>query len=440
MSRWQSLNKRKECTDAACSLPAGFFRLRYFHGKQMRLADYVDEQRYHAGKMRFHNEKLHGAGILCGLKVALLDPGGLVLRVGRGAASDDCGREIVVGFDQGVDVDAWFRAQKFQYKDSDDDPCKPDEERKVRICVVMRYRECAGAPEPAPATPCGPVGGCGCGCGDDCGCGGCTSDPCGEAAEFGRITEEFELRLMFWSEAEAASHHDLFPTADAISAAVAEATGGIALLKALAKPIRKGCPSPEDGWLLLACFDAVLDDDDDKKIIEIRDIDYDCASQVLLSTEVIQYLLAALYGAIDTDISGPEIADIAFRKLSANRYQFVLTLTAPIEAASLDADDSFNLRRLSSAGWRPPDSNTATATYATSAGGDYNVEGPAIYVAVDNGAGFLTDGARYQLYIPSGGEPVVDAKLRQLRPRNLAWRFTLGTDAGSGDLIMLPLS
>ena len=55
------------------TLPAGFVRLRYFFGKRMGVTDFVDEQRYHSGKLRFHNQRLHGAGVLCGLGVARQD-------------------------------------------------------------------------------------------------------------------------------------------------------------------------------------------------------------------------------------------------------------------------------------------------------------------------------------------------------------------------------
>ena len=88
------------------TLPGGFVRLRFFYGKRMGVADFVDEQRYHAGKMRFHNQRLHGAGLLCGLAVARMSPTELFLRVGKGAAIDTCGREIVVGHDQCIDLDA----------------------------------------------------------------------------------------------------------------------------------------------------------------------------------------------------------------------------------------------------------------------------------------------------------------------------------------------
>lgn len=435
MAKWQGLMQRQDRA-VRCDPPPGFFRLRYFHGKHMRLADYVDEQRYHAGKMRFHNQRLHGAGILCGLRVGLVEQGGFALRVGKGAALDACGREIVVGFDQCVDVAAWFAAQHFKYVNHGDSPCKPDKNRRVGVCVAIRYCECAGQPEPAPAVTCGPSGGCGCGCGGE---RECVCDPCGEDAEFGRVTEEFELRLMFRAEAEAEASHAMFPGDEAIADALAEASGGVGLLRALAKPIRTGCPAPEPGWLILACFDLVLDNDDDKIIRSIADIDYDCASGVLLSTETIQWLLAAVFAELDPAVGGPEVVGVTFRRIREALYQFTISLSAPIEKSSLDEDDSFALRKLGVNGWSAPDNNAMSAHYGAAAVGDDQVDGPAIYITVDNTGGFLVDGGRYQLYAPDSGVPVVDAELRQLRPRRLTWRFGLATDPGSGALSMHPI-
>ena len=51
-------------------LPVGFVRLRYFFGKRLGVADFADEQQYHAAKQRFHNRRLHGSGVLCGLGLA----------------------------------------------------------------------------------------------------------------------------------------------------------------------------------------------------------------------------------------------------------------------------------------------------------------------------------------------------------------------------------
>ena len=446
MARWQELQALKAPNGERCGLPPGFFRLRYFHGKQMRLADYVDEQRYHTGKMRFHNDRLHGAGILCGLGVSLLDAQGTALRVARGAALDDCGREIIVGHDQCVDVDAWYRAQTRLPRPRDADPCHPDKENRVRICVVIRYAECSGAPEPAPKSPCAPPAS-SCGCHGSCGCGGggggsgACPDPCGDGAEYGRVTEEFELRLMFHDEARRLTEHRLFPEAATIDAAVQRASGGIGLLTALAAPIRTGCPGADDGWLLLACFSAIIEGEDDQaKVTEIRNIDLECASQVLLSTEVIQYLLASLYAEIDPSIGGPEIIDIALRRRGEAHYQLILSLSTAIDKASLDESASFDLRRLNKSGWDRPENNVVSAEYASVMSDRYPVDGPAIYLDIDNADAFLADGARYQLFTPREADPVVDTLLRQLRPRDLQWRFKLAADKDSGDLIVCPLT
>jgi hypothetical protein len=416
--------------------------MRYFYGKQLRLADYVDEQRYHAGKMRFHNERLHGAGILCGLRVSLLDPGGLVLRVGRGAAVDDCGREILVGYDQCVDVDAWFKAQKRKPREPDEaDPCHPDPNNRVRVCVLIRYSECAQAPEPAPRNPCAPPS-CGCGCpGGSCSCSDVAPcpDPCGEGAEFGRVTEQFDLRLAFHDEAMRLTEHRLFPTREAIDTAAATASQGIGLLQSLAAPIREGCPGSDEEWLLLACFYAVVDANDGSKIVEVCDIDYDCASQVLLSTEVIQYLLASLYAEMDPNIGGPEVTRVQFRRLSNERYQFILVLTGPIDPASLDPDDSFAIRRLRASGWTRGASESIHAEYSdTQSGNKFIVDGPAIYVTVKSDDNFLAAGKRYNLYVPPETDPVVDQYLRPLRSRFFNWRFGLEAD-NNGRLVMTTL-
>lgn len=436
MAYRDDVQERESCVSGAgCGLPPGFFRLRYFHGKQMRLADYVDEQRYHAGKMRFHNDRLHGAGILCGLRVSLLDQGGVVLRVDRGAALDDCGREIIVGFDQCVDVNAWYRRQHHDQPAADDNPCHPDAENKVRICVAIRYSECAQAPEPAPVNPCYAPSSCYCG-----GCSSCQSrscDPCAEGAVFGRVAEEFELRLMFHEEAQRLTAHRLFPDEETIGEAVGRASGGVSLLKALAQPIRVRCPASQDEWLLLGCFDAVIAGGDEPKVEEIRDIDFDCASQVLLSTEVIQYLLSSLYAEVDPGIGGPEVVDVGFEKISAKTYRFVLSLSAPINAASLDRDDaSFNLRQLTVDGWEMPGNNVISADYSEIQDASFSVAGPAIYITVENKGDFLADGGRYHLFSPRDANPVVDDRLRHLRPRDLEWRFGLSVDPDTGDLVM----
>jgi hypothetical protein len=64
------------------------------------------------GKHRFHNARLHGIGVLCGLRVdqyinqGSVNPGpSTVLRVTRGAALDSCGpeRQLSVGLRQAIE-------------------------------------------------------------------------------------------------------------------------------------------------------------------------------------------------------------------------------------------------------------------------------------------------------------------------------------------------
>lgn len=429
MSKWRDLNRTHGCGEGHCDLPAGFFRVNYFHGKEMRLADYVDEQRYHAGKMRFHNGRLHGAGILCGLKLSVLEPEGTVLRIGRGAALDACGREIVVGFDQCVDVAAWFRQQAYRFRDQDGNPCKPDETNRVGLCVVMRHAECGGAPEPVPPDPCGGHDGCDCG-----GPGSCTGgDPCGQQAEFGRITEEFELRLMFADEAKKLTRHRLFPAAEVIDSAI----GTTGLLAALAPQIRGRCPCDDEEWLNLGCFHVTVKADQPDEVAAIGDIDYGCASRVLLSTEVIQHLLAGLVAEVGPDMGGPEITAITFRRLDAQRHQFALHLSGRIDPKTLDDEASFGLRQLTKDGWLHPAGEAVKASYSEKILGEANLDGPAIYIAV--ASAFLAAGNRYQLFAREDADPVVDPLLRRLRPRHLSWRFCLGQENAGDDLTMHPL-
>ncbi|SNR51262.1 hypothetical protein EYF88_10885 [Paracoccus sediminis] len=435
MSKWRDLNRMRDCGEAHCDLPAGFFRVNYFHGKEMRLADYVDEQRYHAGKMRFHNARLHGEGILCGLKLSVLEPEGTLLRVGRGAAIDACGREIVVGFDQCVDVAAWFRQQAYKFRDQDNNPCKPDEANRVKLCVAMRHAECGGTPEPVPPDPCASHDDCGCGCSRSGPCNG--GDPCGQQAEFGRITEEFELRLMFADEAKTLTRHRLFPASEAIDNAIATTGGATGLLAALTPPLRERCRCDDNEWLNLGCFHATVKADHPDEVIAIQDFDYGCASQVLLSTEVIQYLLAGILAEVDPDIGGPEITSITFRRLDGQRHQFALHLSSRIDAKTLDDEASFGLRQLTRDGWIHPAGEAVKASYSEKILGEANLDGPAIYIAV--ASAFLAAGGRYHLFAHENADPVVDPLLRRLRPRHLSWRFCLGQDNAGDGLTMHPL-
>ncbi|MEJ5990259.1 helix-hairpin-helix domain-containing protein [Ramlibacter sp. PS3R-8] len=76
-----------------------FVRNNYFTGKMMGAGEFQTETRYHGDKQRHHNLRLHGAGVVCGLKVRQHespDCRSRFLVVEPGSALDCCGHEILV--------------------------------------------------------------------------------------------------------------------------------------------------------------------------------------------------------------------------------------------------------------------------------------------------------------------------------------------------------
>ena len=69
-------------------------RNHYFYGKLMTVRDFQDEQTYMNNKRRLGNRLLHGAGIVAGLGVLLVDNQTFSLEAGM--ALDYLGREILV--------------------------------------------------------------------------------------------------------------------------------------------------------------------------------------------------------------------------------------------------------------------------------------------------------------------------------------------------------
>jgi DNA-binding beta-propeller fold protein YncE len=130
-----------------CDIPQ-MARNNYFTGKLLVERDFTDEQRYEMGKLRRHNQRLHGWGAVCGLKVkqhpnpACEDR---FLVIEPGTAIDCCGREILVAHEEYFDFKAQFLAnwQKQHLPDS-----QPDANPHVlQICV--NYKECPTEDVPA---------------------------------------------------------------------------------------------------------------------------------------------------------------------------------------------------------------------------------------------------------------------------------------------------
>ncbi len=114
-----------------------FTRNHYFTGKLLVEADFTDEQHYYMEKMRHHEQRLHGWGVVCGLKVKQYDNPACQNRfvyIEPGTAIDCCGHDIVVREQVYFDftqTDAIKGLQKQQ------DTTNP---HTLQICV--RYKEC----------------------------------------------------------------------------------------------------------------------------------------------------------------------------------------------------------------------------------------------------------------------------------------------------------
>ena len=383
------------------SLPLGFSRLRYFFGKRLSVADFVDEQRFNLGKQRFHNQHGHGAGVLCGLGLDVFDSS--VLRVGKGAALDHCGHEIIVGFDQCVDVDAWYRHQLELDPTAFD--AHLDADGTLPLCVTLTYRECKTDPEPAPRDPC------------SCAEGGC---------DFGRVRETFVLELAIESEARTAATDSLFPSREKLLAAVAAPGGAKAVATALGSAVMAGCPeAPEDNLLVLGCFNAVLSADKS----EVTSVERVRATPFLLSSAALQSLylavLAAEHGAVV--LGGPEIAEMTMAQDTTvpTTYTLGLELTGSIEASSFDASNIALHHFDSIAGWSAPSPSDFTASYV-------ELPTPTLVITIDNTSGFLVDGGRCRLSIQNDGTtPMIDSDMRPLLPRSFSRDFVVTDDAGT---------
>lgn len=146
-----------------------FTRNAYWTGKLMLARDFTDEQRYGIEKLRHHNQKLHGFGIVCGLKVvphpkeACRDR---FICVEPGTAVDCCGHDIVVREKDCIDL--WTIPALKKLKEAND-------ERPHVLKICIKYKECES--EPIPKLY------------DECGCDEETCAP-------NRILESYELDVL----------------------------------------------------------------------------------------------------------------------------------------------------------------------------------------------------------------------------------------------------
>ena len=132
----------------ACEI-GPFVRNHYFTGKLMLERDFTDEQRYFIEKVRHHHQRLHGWGVVCGLKVKQHENPACRDRyicIEPGTAIDCCGHEIVVREEECIDI-----TQLPSIKALID---KKDVQRHT-LQVCLRYRECPTEEIPVLYDECG---------------------------------------------------------------------------------------------------------------------------------------------------------------------------------------------------------------------------------------------------------------------------------------------
>jgi len=400
------------CSETDCwAMPPEFVRVRYYFGQRLGVLELNDEALYHGGKHAFHNARLHGVGVLCGLRAErfVVPPASIstVLRVSSGAALDACGREILVGVDQCIDVAAWLTMNKAKLATG----------APTKLWVALRYRECPSDPSPAPRDPCG------------CDTAGC---------EFGRVREGFELALL--TDDEHAAQCGVVPALG--PEALAAGAGGDPadrLRRAILQLTLAACPTVHDaGWMCLASFDLTFDGTG--KLTAIGDPDNTIPQrQALLPASALQALLLDLAAdGISTDAfgTGPSLGGLAF-DATTNTLALAVTL-APPSAGPPGAPDVTLVQKtfddLVSAGLVTVEQfDAAAATPWTSITASLTIAYDAAntrVTLVPSGAGTWNDGT-YRLAIDQPlATPAADAEGRSLRPLRWARRFRLTTPSG----------
>jgi hypothetical protein len=395
---------------SCCPFPPEFVRLRYFFGQRLGVVDFADEQSYHAGKQRFHNLRAHGSGVSCGLRAErFVWPQGTtgpstVLLVRRGAAHDACGRELVVGADQCIDVAAWYARNR---------------ERLVEwsgpVFVGLRYRECPSDPAAAPRDPCG------------CDTGGC---------EYARVREGFELTLL--TEDEVGEVTDaLFPAATELRAALA----GEDAVRALNLSVAGDCPAqPVDPWLILATFTVTIDAAGETPVLSaIGDPDNSPAERrSLLSTRALQEMIIALAeGSAGQIPVAPRLTGVDFDPA-------VPSILLPIERVSVGPGAFVELAPGSfQEGFvrihRAADDLTVSPLWEEITPGSVALDPAASGIRLTWAAGALAPG-RYRIAVESPpATPIVDQRLNALTPATFVRQFQL-TDDGTGALTFGPVT
>src|SRR5260370_5065707 len=126
-----------------------FTRNHYFTGKLLVERDFRQEQAYYKDKLRLHEQRLHGDGVVCGLKVKQHENPACRDRfvcIEPGLAIDCCGHDILVAEQDCVDL-TQIESVKTLLAQKDGKP------HTLQICI--HYKECPSEPIPVLYDDCG---------------------------------------------------------------------------------------------------------------------------------------------------------------------------------------------------------------------------------------------------------------------------------------------
>ena len=154
-----------------------FVKNNYFTGKMMGAADFIAETRYHSEKLRLHQARLHGWGVVCGLDVVPHPNASCRTRyvvVEPGSAVDCCGNDILVPEEEILDLLCHRKVA---------DLAKENPARLHALGICVRFFECATENVPVLFDDCG--------CNDD----GCAPNRILESYAFDVIVDPQLSRL-----------------------------------------------------------------------------------------------------------------------------------------------------------------------------------------------------------------------------------------------------
>jgi DNA-binding beta-propeller fold protein YncE len=135
-----------------------YTRNHYFTGKLMVERDFTDEQRYFREKIRLHHQRMHGSGVVCGLKILAhkepCDNRYVILQ--PGSAVDCCGQDILVAEQDVIDLFAFPAFQdliKEAQEVAAENPDATPPSHTLQLCIS--YKECPTEDIPVLYDECG---------------------------------------------------------------------------------------------------------------------------------------------------------------------------------------------------------------------------------------------------------------------------------------------